>query len=256
MDKAAPQSDVNSQPPSDNINTKVLVTILAFFVIASLYLVWKYNYSGAAIALAQAEARIACGKKIHAIAQAIQGYKDEHGSFPPAFTQDKSGRRLHSWRTLILPYLGENALYDKIDLSQPWDSEVNRTARETMVDAYQCTCELGSETLTSYFAVIFDDGIMTGPSQTKPEQMTDGLDNTILIVEGPPGKSISWIEPNDLSFREFLEFEWGSKMSHHVGGTHVTMADGKTFFITSSIDKQTLRAMLTASGGEPVDLGW
>lgn len=256
MDKAAPHSNVNSQTPSDNINTKVLVAILAFFVLVSLFLVWKYNFSGAALALAQAEARIACSKKIHAIAKAIQGYKDEHGSFPPAFTQDDSGRRLHSWRTLILPYLGENALYDKMDLSQPWDSEVNRTARETMVDAYQCTCELGSNTLTSYFAVIFDGGIMTGPSQTKPEQMTDGLDNTILIVEGPPGKSISWIEPNDLSLREFLEFEWGSKMSHHVGGTHVTMADGKTFFITSSIDKQTLRAMLTASGGEPVDLGW
>lgn len=102
MDKAAPQSDVNSQPPSDNINTKVLVTILAFFVIDSLYLVWKYNFSGAAIALAQAEARIACGKKIHAIAQAIQGYKDEHGSFPPAFTQDKSGRRLRAANPLIL----------------------------------------------------------------------------------------------------------------------------------------------------------
>lgn len=256
MDKEAPQSDVNSQPPPDSTNTKVLVAILAFFVIGSLFLVWSYNFSGAAIALAQAEARIACSKKILAIAKAIQSYKDEHGSFPPAFTQDESGRPLHSWRTLILPYLGEKALYDKIDLSQPWDSEVNRKARETVVDAYQCTLEPGTGVHTNYFAVIFDSGIMAGPSQTKPEQITDGLDNTILIVEGPPGKSISWIEPNDLSFREFLTFDWESKTSHHVGGTHVAMADGKIFFITISIEKQKLLSMLTASGGEPVELGW
>jgi hypothetical protein len=33
-----------------------------------------------------------------------------------------SGERLHSWRVVLLPYLGQQELYEKIRLDQPWDS--------------------------------------------------------------------------------------------------------------------------------------
>ena len=41
----------------------------------------------------------------------MHNYHDEHGSFPPAYIADASGKPMHSWRVLILPYLDEKGLY-------------------------------------------------------------------------------------------------------------------------------------------------
>ncbi|QEG40465.1 DUF1559 family PulG-like putative transporter [Roseimaritima ulvae] len=256
MDTQANDIDVAAQDSPDGINTKVLFALLAFFAVCALFLVWQYNFSDAAIAVSKAEARMECSKRMKAIANAIEAYKDDHGSFPPAFTQSEAGEPLHSWRTLILPYLGEQDLYDRIDLSQSWDSDVNRLARETVVEAYRCPLDGDSRTQTRYYAVLSINGVMKGVDATTPEEVVDGLDSTIAFVEGQSSKAVAWIEPNDLSLSEFLDFDWETEMSHHIGGTHVAMCDGSIMFITDSITQEMLRSLFSASGGEPVDLGW
>ena len=44
---------------------------------------------------------------------------------PPAYFADESGKPLHSWRVLILPFLDEGALYKQYDFSEPWDGPNN-----------------------------------------------------------------------------------------------------------------------------------
>lgn len=74
------------------------------------------------------------------IGYAMELYRLEHeGKLPPAFTRDAEGKPLHSWRVLILPYLGERekALYEKIRLDEPWDSEWNRQFHAQMPVFYR-----------------------------------------------------------------------------------------------------------------------
>jgi len=74
-----------------------------------------------------------CMDKMKRIGIALQNYHDQHGSFPPAYTVDAEGNLLHSWRTLILPYFGEQKwkeIYDQIRFDEPWDSEHNRQFNE------------------------------------------------------------------------------------------------------------------------------
>ena len=65
------------------------------------------------------------------IGVAFQLFRQEHdGKLPPAFTlsepkDGESAKPLHSWRVLLLPYLGETELFAKIHLNEPWDSEWN-----------------------------------------------------------------------------------------------------------------------------------
>jgi len=40
---------------------------------------------------------------------ALFNYHDDYGSYPPAYIADESGRPMHSWRVLILPYLGRSS---------------------------------------------------------------------------------------------------------------------------------------------------
>ncbi len=56
---------------------------------------------------------------LHLIALALRMYRQDKGCFPPAFVADSSGKPLHSWRTLILPYLDMSALYQAYDFAEP-----------------------------------------------------------------------------------------------------------------------------------------
>jgi hypothetical protein len=91
------------------------------------------------------------------------------------------------------------------------------------------------------------------------KDVTDGLENTILLVE-TPRTDIAWAEPRDLTLEEVLHsFRAGDERgvgSHHYSGWfHAVFADGSTRHIDlSKIDEATLRALFTVAGGEEVDL--
>jgi len=66
--------------------------------------------------------------RVQTLQLATLRYQAETGTLPPAFTVDASGKPLHSWRVLILPYINDEtkALYEQIQLDEPWDSPHNR----------------------------------------------------------------------------------------------------------------------------------
>ena len=49
--------------------------------------------------------RALCQSNLHNVEFALLEYERVHGTLPPGYTVDSNGRPLHSWRTLILPYL-------------------------------------------------------------------------------------------------------------------------------------------------------
>ena len=69
-------------------------------------------------------------------------------------TTDATGRPLHSWRTLILPYLDQRSLYNAIDLSKPWDDPANADALSKIPSVYRCPSFAGASPLTTYVAVV------------------------------------------------------------------------------------------------------
>jgi len=84
----------------------------------------------------EAARRTQCKNNLKQIMLALHNYHDEYHAFPPAFTTDCDGNRLHSWRTLILPYLDQQQLYTTIDLSKPWNDPANAEAFKTTVHVY------------------------------------------------------------------------------------------------------------------------
>ena len=82
--------------------------------------------------------RSQCANNLKQIALALHNYEQAHKALPPAYTVDAEGRPLHSWRTLILPYMEQEPLYRTIDLSKPWDDPANAKALETVVPVYRC----------------------------------------------------------------------------------------------------------------------
>lgn len=82
--------------------------------------------------------RACCIVRTHCVVNALLAYQQEHGTLPPAYTVDALNKPLHSWRVLILPYLGEEELYEKFALDEPWNSETNAPLQQEAPSVYRC----------------------------------------------------------------------------------------------------------------------
>ena len=89
-------------------------------------------------------------------------------ALPPAYTVDAKGRPLHSWRTLILPYLEQEPLYQTIDLSKPWNDPANAKALETSLPVFRCPEAVGPQNTTTYLAIVAPNGCFIPEAVSTP----------------------------------------------------------------------------------------
>lgn len=135
------------EKPARSFTLLELLVVIAVIAVLLAILLPNVRYSRGAAQRAQ------CAGHLKKIAVALYEYEAEHHALPPAYTVDVEGKPLHSWRTLLLPYLEQRALYEKIDLNKPWDDPVNRQALQTGVDTYECPAANLPAGHTTYLAV-------------------------------------------------------------------------------------------------------
>lgn len=207
-------------------------------------------------AIHSTERYMKCLYNMKCIALAIHNFTDVNGASPPAYTVDENGEPLHSWRVALLPYIGESKLYLQIRHDEPWDSEWNSQFHDQMPAIYACPSAPLKPGLTTYAAVVDDEGALRptyhrvyGGSSVKPEEIADGAENTIFLVERRA--LVCWMDPTHETSLESLAETIGSG---HALGALAVMFDGSVRRIERNIEPKTLRALATAAGGEAVDV--
>lgn len=145
-----------------------------------------------------------CRHNLLQIGLALHNYHEEYGTFPPQFTVDANGVRLHSWRTLILPFLDQERLFAKIDLARPWDHESNQASAQEILDRiFRCAYSSHSDTMpvTTYFAVI-ESPVWSGSTSTKFSDLVDPA-NVPVAIEFH-NQVTPWAKPEDVSLSELV----------------------------------------------------
>ena len=213
--------------------------------------------------------RAGCTSNLKWIAMALLDYESEHGSLPPTYITDSMGAPINSWRALILPRIEFQSLYDKLDLSQPWNSAANRAATSADVEIYDCVSDIHQNSTThdaSYFAVVGNHTAWPGGSGRKLKDISDPKSQTILLVEAV-NRDVPWAAPSDLTFDEAVQLltdpdladaaHWYDQNSFFYKGfnkrrqgINVAMADGRVVFLTLPLPKELAIALLTIDGGE------
>lgn len=130
------------------------------------------------------------------------GIQNFHGVFnrlpnnvyPPTFGAKDAP--LLSWRVMVLPYIGEKALYDEFRLDEPWDSPANRRLVARMPRVYQGS--LAENTGTTAFKMFTDPQPRLDRWGKNFSTITDGTSNTIAVVES--GEPVEWTRPADIPF--------------------------------------------------------
>jgi hypothetical protein len=198
-----------------------------------------------------------CANNLKHIAIALHMYHEDHGSLPPAFVADESGRPMHSWRVLILPYLEEKALYDQYRFDEPWNGPNNRKLADTTLEVFNCPWDQERPSpMTSYVAVVGPSTAWPGSEPAAFSDILDGTSNTLLVVE-VADSGVHWMEPRDLHVVQMaptVNPKGGQGISsRHPGGASAVWADGGCTYLPESISGEDLEAVLTIAGGEPTD---
>lgn len=200
--------------------------------------------------------RLVSTQKLGQIGQALKYYDEAHRAWPAGASVDDHGRMLHSWLTMILPYIEESDLYRQIEKSRPWNDPLNAAHFQKQVDTYfNPSVGDGSEHDSAGFAVSHYAGnvyVLGGDQPRKPSDLTDGLSETILAGEaagdfkawGGPG---NWRDPR-LGLNKSPDGFGGNRPYT----TIFLFGDGSVRAIDEDIDPAVFRALCTPNGGETI----
>ncbi len=248
--------------PTKKTSTALIVTIVIVGVLMVALVVGGILVAlllPAVQAAREAARRARCLNNMKQIGLAMLNYESANGSFPPAYTTDENGQPLHSWRVLVLPYMGQGgkALYDQIKLDEPWDSPHNRALADFMPGEYSCPSESGPPGQQTSYVVITGPGTVFNAEETvSVTDISDGTSRTILVVEAS-GAGINWMEPRDIPIEQ-LDGEINDPSgqgirSDHVGVVNVLHCDGSVHSLFEGLDAESIKAMSTIAGGEQQD---
>ncbi|HEV8070616.1 MAG TPA: DUF1559 domain-containing protein [Planctomycetaceae bacterium] len=206
---------------------------------------------------------------------AMHNYHDVYKSFPQGTHPNpdlKPDKRL-SWQTDLLPFLEYKPIYDLIDFKKAWDDRANKMAADSPLALF-INPSLGPQKangfpVTEYvgMAGVGADGPMlpvTSPRAgvfaydrvTRLDDIKDGTSNTIAISECNKDLG-SWAAGGRATIRSLTKkpyIDGSDGLGGHPEGCLMGFADGSVRFISKSIDAQTLEALMTINGHEPIRL--
>jgi hypothetical protein len=199
----------------------------------------------------------ACVCNLKQIGLALHNYHEVYGSFPPAYVADTTGKPIHSWRMLILPFMESSTLSNSYSMAEPWDGPNNRKLLDQRPSYYDCPSRSCGPRFTSYVAIVGPGTAFPGAGSTKLGDFRDGTSQSILIAE-VANVDIPWTEPRDLDVRTM---SWiindPSKpaiSSFHDRAPTLLFADGSVRGFRKFPSPAILKALTTIDGGDAVDM--
>jgi hypothetical protein len=193
--------------------------------------------------------RTEASNKLRQIGVAMHDFNDKKGRFPAAATYSADKKPLLSWRVQLLPFLGEEKLYQEFHLQEPWDSEHNRKLIARMPAVYRgIRSQLNEEGKTTFLVPTGENTMFPGMEGLRVSDITDGLSNTIMALDADDDRAVIWTKPEDLKMDpKDLQAGLGKRYST---GFLALFADGTVHFLCNTISPVTLGGAFTPNGGE------
>lgn len=152
-------------------------------------------------------------EKMKYVLLGLINYYDKHNMFCPDTSIPEnyapSGRPYLSWRVHILPFMGEEELYEQFKLNEPWDSPHNKRLLAKMPNAFRAPGDPKDSTTTRFRHV---ESVLKSPAD-RPltmfpvtpggksigfREIKDQASETILFLETAPENATPWTKPDGL----------------------------------------------------------
>lgn len=174
----------------------------------------------------EAARRTQCSNNLKQMGLALHNYESVHRVFPSSSTSridfgvwnsEPAQYHLHSWTSMILPFIEETNLSREVDFSVSALDEINREVAAEVIPVYRCPSYAGpvysqnpmytalspKYAIRNYAAMgattigrIYErpDGVFYALSKTRVADVKDGMSTTIFIVETREPNAAVWID--------------------------------------------------------------
>jgi prepilin-type N-terminal cleavage/methylation domain-containing protein len=193
-----------------------------------------------------------CMNQLKQTGFALQHYAEVHRALPPAHTTDPDGNSLHSWRTLILPFIEEQQLYDSIDLAKSWDDPVNSNAMKAEMFVYQCPSATIEGNLTTYLAVVTPNSCFRATEPRSLSEISDDPSETLLAIDAHATHSVAWMSPVDADEEIVMGKAKGKPSSHHPNGMLGLFVDSSVQLLSDNIPADKRRELISIADKDNV----
>ncbi len=227
----------------------------------------------------EAARKTTCQNHLRQQGIALTAFHALHNAFPEGGIEwrppGNTTQRQIAWSAFLLPFLEETALYESLDLNQPFDSPANALPAARVLTVFLCPASRRGTRLVHGrgpcdFGGIFGErisspnqppkGIMIYDRRISARQITDGLSKTLIVGEDSQFDDGQWINGRNLFDQAFAinaAPAWENDLrSEHAGGAQAVKADGSVAFLTETMDLPVLAALCTRAGGEVSELPW
>ncbi len=218
----------------------------------------------------EAAALTDCQNRLKQIGVAMHTYHDTYGHLPPAVVDGPDGKPWHSWRVLLLPYLGQKELYDRYKYDEPWNGPNNKKLLAEMPDVFRNPVHEDKNGTNTHFAAIVgkntvlvavkvdsDEANFRG-QMSRMRDITDGTANTLMLGTISPLKKIPWLKPEDVTLGETVP-KLGEKDGFSTDFTSnkdkaglFLFADGSTIALKSSANRTLLSHLFIRNDGNVI----
>jgi len=175
----------------------------------------------------EAARRAACRNNLKQIGLALHNYESSYGVLPSSSTSlidngiwnsNPTQYPLHSWTSMILPYIDQATLYHQVNFNVSSLDPLNYSVAAQRIHVYRCPSYSGTDysreplyvALSPTFAirnyVAFGattvgklwnqgpDGVLYAQSKTRMSDITDGLSSTLFVAETREQNAAVWID--------------------------------------------------------------
>ncbi|CAN5124919.1 DUF1559 domain-containing protein [soil metagenome] len=248
------------------IELLVVIAIIAVLIGLMMPAVQKVRASAA---------RASCLNNCKQIGLGLNGHLSQYKKFPPGGIELRLGsdltKRQLAWSVYLLPFLEQQAVFDRLCLDKAFDHTDNAAAAATPLSVYRCPASRNLQTLNTGRGVCDYGGIygerITGPNSPPKGMMIydkaftaddikDGLSTTVAIGEDSGWSDGQWINGKNIFDQAFPinqapSFE-NDMRSDHPHGVNILFADGSARFLRETVALPMLAAICTRAGGETV----
>lgn len=220
-----------------------------------------------------AVARTGCLNNLKQQGLALHQHHGDQGRFPPGGVEwrpyGNTTNRQIAWGAYLLPYLDQQTVAAKLDLSKPFDDPTNAEGAGASLKVFLCpasrrkalfvegrgACDYGGiygERISSPNNP--PKGMMVYDRGFRILEITDGTSNTLAVSEDCGWTDGQWINGRNLFDQAFAinkapAFE-NDMRSDHANGVNVLFADGSARFLRETLGLAPLAAICTRAGHE------
>lgn len=181
--------------------------------------------------------------RMRALGVAMHNYHDVYGAFPPAAVMNDDGAPQVSWRTLLLPYVGRQPLYGRVNLGLDWDDPANGNVRNTAVPQFQADGIVVLSPLETHYLLLTGEGTaFPGGKSTSLDELERPANQVALAVL-VQSLGVEWSEPEDLPVEDLPEMLRSGVVTDSLGMVSVLMADGTVQQLDLGVATRSLAAL-------------